>query len=221
MAIQKPLLAGLVASLLMAQCAFADLVTASFNTKTGSASGAFYSLTVPVSQSGVTFDATLSVIGSGNIHTSTAGLGVVGNGPNAVSNGEFLYLSMSVANVVGGTASFDGFKTASLTSSGVNDTVVFSLDPIIPTTGDNFYTGTNSQAAPINIDSLTGGNLPQSFFAIAAPITPGDGGNAFRLGGVIGQFTVAAVPEPTAFLFGSLVAGSVGMVVARRRRARK
>lgn len=32
---------------------------------------------------------------------------------------------------------------------------------------------------------------------------------------------IAAVPEPTAFLFGSLVAGSVGMVVARRRPARK
>lgn len=215
MAINKTFLTGLAASLLFAQGAFADLVTAAFNTNSGSAAGAFYSLTVPVSQSGVTFDATLSVIGSGNINVTGNGLGVTGNGPFAVSNGEFLYLSMGVSNVVGGTASFDGFTAAELNNSGPSDTIVFSLDPLIPTSGDNFYNSdVDGYSSSVDISAET----PETFYAIAGYLIPGLGGNAFRLGGVTGQFSVAAVPEPTAFLFGSLVAGSVGTVVVRRRK---
>ncbi|WP_146565480.1 hypothetical protein [Posidoniimonas corsicana] len=166
---------------------------------------------------GVSFDATLVVLGTGLINQTPAGLGIWGGGSNKVSNGQRLFFGMSVSNVSGGTVSFDGFTAVDFNRFGPNDTGVLSTDPFLVTTANNFFTST------------TGGNIvdisaesPTSFFAIAGPANPpGDPLNDFRIGGVLASFTgMAAVPEPTAFLFGSLVAGSVGMVALRRRPAR-
>ncbi|TWT37087.1 hypothetical protein KOR34_20340 [Posidoniimonas corsicana] len=214
----KFLLGFVAAPLLAAQVAHADLVPFSL-TSGGTVSGASYTKTESHSSGGVSFDATLTVLGSNSIDQkpggAIAGLGIVGNGPNAVSNGEALYFTMTVSNIVGGDVFFDGFSQIDLDVS--TGTGALSNDFSFGSTGDNFHTITTAS----DVVSMSGAP-PQSFFAIAAPNE--GAGSAFRVRSITGSFSVlniAAVPEPTAFLFGSLVAGGVGMVVARRRPARK
>ncbi|WP_146584653.1 hypothetical protein [Posidoniimonas polymericola] len=52
-------------------------------------------------------------------------------------------------------------------------------------------------------------------------LIPGTYSSPIAGGNYVVNISIAAVPEPTAFPFGRFVAGSVGMVVARRRPARK
>lgn len=212
---------GFVAfALLSVQIAHADLVAYSL-TGAGGNIGPSYSQTQSVTKDGVSFDATLTVLGLGDIHQNAAGLGVVGNGSDAVSDGESLYFSMSIDNVVGGDAFFDGFSNIKLIN--YTGTGVLSSDFSYATSGDNFGIFTTASGVTAIVDANLTSVLPQTFFAIAQPNVGNP--SAFRVSDITGSFSVlssmAVVPEPTAFLFGSLVAGCVGMVAVRRRPSRE
>lgn len=164
---------------------------------------------------GVTFDATLTVKGSGDLTQNTAGLGVSEGGSELVSRGQLLTFSMSVSGEIGGSVSFDGFTELDYNSFGDTDSGVLSLDMSAATLTDNFFTTTVGVAGAGIVDISP--TLPTVFSAIAAS----DDLNSFRVDDVTGRFTGTpgspAVPEPISFIVWSGIA--VCCVSRHRRRA--
>ena len=156
---------------------------------------------------GVTFDATLTVTGSGPLDQGGTGLGVVVDSSDLVSNGEFLQFTLAFSNVSGGTVNFDGFQEVDFNSFGSSDSGFLSVDASAATTEDNFFT-TSEGGGNVSFE------LQQTFHAIAG--ADGPGSNSFRIDDVTASFTgTEAVPEPGTMGLLALVAGA-GFL--RRRR---
>ncbi len=188
----------------------------------GSIAGDTYSLTRSgLVADGVTFNATLTVIGTpqavtASLDQNSNGLGIDSAGTDSVlvDNGEFLTFSMSVFNFVGGTVVFDGFTGVDFNNFGTGDVGVFSIDHSAATLGDNFFTTTNG-ANVVDISAT----LPTVFSAIAE--ADGVNSNSFRIDDVSAQFSgtlVAAVPEPSSLAFLGLLAGGFWARRVRQRR---
>ena len=189
------------------------LVTFNLNSPNGSFTGSNnYTQTLTgLVDNGVSFDATLSVVGSDNLTqtgNSNGGLGVADDSSDLVSNGEYLGFSLSFTNVSGGTLVFDGFDQAGFLSFQSGDAGFLSVDNSAATTGDNFFTTTTGGA----LETFA---LVSGFHAIAR--ADGSGSNSFRIGEVRANFTgAAAVPEPTtSLMFGTAL---IGLAFRRRRR---
>lgn len=167
---------------------------------------------------------------SGNVYTHQGGL--------ATPNRAFWNFEYSVnSNYNGSGTSFDlSTLTYSLeidTDSGVGSVSAFGFDPL--TWGDTAF-GTNATpngdgvaaAAPIAGTNVGQNSLNYGFFGPLLQTATNDfeaGEYTLTLRAFDGltqvgatQILVSAVPEPTAALFGSLLAGGLGLTVARRRR---
>ncbi|EKK00704.1 secreted protein containing PEP-CTERM bacterial domain protein [Rhodopirellula baltica SH28] len=169
------------------------------------------------SSDGVSFDATITVTGNGsNVQNSSNGLGVNGT---TLSDGETLTFAMSISNVVGGTAVFDGFTLLdfnSFTDTRV-DTNSLTYEEAIFTPG-GLVTPGQAGFGTFDVFDLTQLNLgaPLQDFTLAA-VTDSTA-RSFQLDDITAQFTtdVTAVPEPSSF---ALVAiGSTVLTVVRRRK---
>ena len=172
-------------------------------------SGNFFSVKLTgLTEGAVTFDATLSVTGSGDFTQASTGLGVKVDSSDLVSNGEFMFFTMAISNEVGGSISFDGFTELDYNSFGATDVGALSLDNNIVTAGDNFFT---TSTGGDNVD--ISGTLPSSFYAIAS--ADGAGSNSFRIDDVTARFTVVPEPDTYALLSGFC---ALGFVMLRRRK---
>ena len=153
---------------------------------------------------GVTFDATLTIVGTPQVgggpatliqNTTDLGLdtGILMDS-TFLDNGESLTLSMAISNEIGGTVAFNGFTEVDLNNFGAIDSGVLSLDNDASTAGDNFF------VAPAGADVIDiSGTLPTVFSII--PDADGLSSNTLGLGDVSAQFTgTAAVPEPSSLL---------------------
>ena len=154
----------------------------------------------------MTFDATLTVTGSGDLAIGSSGLGITGgNGSDSLGDGEWLQFEMAVSNFVGGTVVFDEFTTFDTTSFTVagSDSGVLS--------DDNSVGGGNDFLDPLAADPDITAFDKTTFFAIST-------GGAWRVDDITASFTgtTAAVPEPSTFAFLGL--GSLACVIAYRRR---
>lgn len=154
---------------------------------------------------GVTFDVTLTVVGSHDLERNSSGLGVNGT---RVNDGETLTFSLVVSDVRGGTLTFDGFTGVDLN--------FFTTDndkAELESGGTIFLTQTTTPSGDVDISSTS----PVSFLVRGVDGTGFS--TSFSIDDVTGQFTgVSAVPEPSTLLLLSL--GMVGVGVQRRRRLR-
>lgn len=159
----------------------------------------------------MTFDATLTVTGSGALTQASGGLGVIGDGSNLVSNGESLSFGFSVGNFVGGTVIFDGFTAIDFNYFITPDAGVLSIDSLESSTADNFFT-TIVGADVVDFSATS----PSSFYAIASSGAL----NSFRVDDVSASFigTVTPVPEPSNLLIASVALFSAATFNRRRPR---
>ena len=147
---------------------------------------------------GVTFDVTLTVTASDDIKITSGALGIQSAGENGqpalhVNDGEsLLSFVVSFANESGGTMQFDGWAQATYES-------VTTPDP-----------DTNSNSSG---DTVVDGTVALTGSPISWSTTGGTGGD-FQLTSINGNFSVAAVPEPSSFVLFSALA----LVGFRRRR---
>lgn len=157
-----------------------------------------------LSGGGVSFNAVLSVAGSGvNLHRNSDGIGVAG-GTDSVDFGETLGFTLSINSVVGGTVTFDEFTEFGfhLLTGGA----AFSDDS---TLGGDFVTQTTSVLGVASTD-LSPFNRT-SFFVL-----PTNSISSYKAFSIAAQFTTAAVPEPS-----TLIAFCAVGVVAGVRRLRR
>jgi hypothetical protein len=159
---------------------------------------------------GVTFDATITVEGSGALTQAATGLGVQVDSSSRVSDGESLAFSVSLSNISGGTATFDGFDAVDFNNFGNSDVGFLSVDNSAATISDNFFqTTTGDGGAVVSFDPVP------VFHAIAGT----GGSNSFTIDDVRASFTgtaSTAVPEPSSLLmFGTAL---VSILVPRKRR---
>lgn len=165
---------------------------------------------------GVTFDATLTVQGSSAItgfsDPGTSGFGIRGLDQTfLLSNGEHLRFSLIVDNVSGGDIDFLGFS--SISYSNVQSGAEIFVTPTLPVP---------NSATPVAVDGEGEVNLPSTaftdFYSVAGPVF---NGNRHLAGAVSARFStaLAAVPEPSGFLFGGLVSVLCGVLGRRRVRA--
>jgi hypothetical protein len=171
----------------------------------GTISGSTYTLIAPdIVADGVTFTATLTVVGNGaTVDNNSNGLGVDGTTINA---GEALTFSLATSAVTGGVVTFDGFTSLDFNGfTGGTDGGIFSLDAITP----------NGDDVDLGLDTLNDYALP------SAPVTQFTifgTASGFQLDDVSAQFTGSTVPEPSAFLFCSVIGGSL-IVIRRLKRS--
>lgn len=154
---------------------------------------------------GVSFTATLNVVGSADIQQTETVLGIVGNSSNLFNGDEFAEFSIGLSAISGGTVVFDGFTAIDLDSfengaSGVttdNERAAISSDSIFDS-GDQILT---AETTP---DIFTLADL-NSFFLVA----DGNVDHRFRARDVTARFTTtAAVPEPSTWaMTGLLLSG--------------
>lgn len=162
-----------------------------------------------ISDGGVLFDVELTVapFPLGFLTQGGDGLGVPG-GTLKVDPGEYLTFTMSIMNVVGGTAIFDEFTEIVL--HGLENGTTFSDDN---TTGGAFATASGT---PITSTNLTG--LGRTTFTAL----PSNSISRFRAFSVNGAFTgtaAAAVPEPSTVIAFCAVGAVAGVRRLRRRTA--
>ena len=151
---------------------------------------------------GITFDATLSVSGSGTINQSGSGIGV--GGTARLNDGESLSFSMAVSNPVGGTVSFLGFSSINFNNfSAAEDGARFSHD---------------SSLASSDPQAISG--LPQTFTLTAEDLVGAGASASFSIDDVTGGFAGVAVPEASSLLY-LLLLGSSTLMAKRLRNRRK
>lgn len=170
-----------------------------------------------ISIAGVTFDATLTVTGSGSLTQTSSGLGVSGTSSNLFNAGEKLKFFVDVDAVRGGTVTFAGFTLLDFnffTTGG--ETVVFSTDGRLSTTTDNWLTHFAPGDADIRSQS------PTVFTLLAQNGLDASGGvvkTSLRVDAIQASFeTTAAVPEPGTFALVGLVCASAWLRRRLRRR---
>lgn len=184
--------------------------TAVVLTMTNVADDTYVSTITGVVVDGVTFDATITALGSAGLEIAASGLGV---GNTRVNDGEWAQFTTSITNVFGGTVSFDGFQSVDLGFfNSADDSIgVSSSSTGVPALFDDFasdpgsfVSGGVSQLAPNGIFLVGQTSMPStsvSFDSITASFS-----------------ATAAVPEPGTFAFLGLLAGGVLVRRARRRR---
>jgi hypothetical protein len=162
---------------------------------------------------GVTFDATLTVLGfdaagaPSDLNLVSTGVGVTGNGSNLVNGGEYLQFTVAISNVdPGAGVVFDGFDQIDFNSFENGDEAVLSIDSSAASLGDNQdVTGTGGGSTDVFAINIAG-STPTVFHAISST------GN-FRIDDVRANFT--GVPEPTSF---TLLGMLIGPVIMRRKK---
>ena len=194
----------------------ADVISTEFSLGTNDVAAVGNTLLFPqmfTASDGVSFTATLSVVGSDDIDQTTSTLGIVGNGNILFNGADFAEFSVAISGVTGGSVVFDGFSQIDLDSFDGDDTVdpdfaAVSSDSLFDA-GDLILDGSLSTSDLFALPNLT------SFFLVSN----GEDGNTFRASDVTANFTTtAAVPEPSTWAFsGLLLLGFVGM----KRRAAK
>ena len=193
----------------------ADVISTEFSLGTSDVTAVGNTLLFPemfTASDGVSFTATLSVVGSDDIDQTTSTLGIVGNGNDLFNGSEFAEFSVAISGVSGGSVVFDGFSQIDLDAfTGTTADPEFaagSADSLFDA-GDLILDGSLSTSDLFALPNLT------SFFLVSN----GDNGNTFRASDVTANFTTtAAVPEPSTWAFsGLLLLGFVGM----KRRAAK
>jgi len=171
--------------------ALADVVDFTFQLDTG---GTLSGATLTQSQvlnsgDGVSFTATLTVSGSGNLGRNSAGIGVDGNADDAINGSEFVSFSMALSGVTSGSVSFDGFDQIDFNSFDSGEFAAISPDSNYDNPGDVIINGGATTDDIYALPDLS------TFFVVA----DGAIGTNFRIDDVRASFTTtAAVPEPSA-----------------------
>lgn len=143
---------------------------------------------------GYTFDTTEYIAGDFIYVTSTSSWGGFSGLPNVIADGSFNQNGDDRIRLTDGTATIDQFGVTGVDGSGED------------------WEYTDSYAYRNDLTMASGGFVIADW-TIAPPNTL-DGGNG-PLEAALG--TYSAIPEPTAALFGSLLAVGLGTTVARRR----
>lgn len=169
-----------------------------------------YSYSIGMNESGVSFDATLSVDSTGgNLDQASTGLGVSGGLSNLINDDEALSFSLTVTNIVGGTVDFLGFNAVDLTSfSSIDSGIARQL--LVPSPRiESLAPNTNTFDPPF-----------PNFTGIFGTENNGGSGTSFRVESISTLFRVtpdmSAVPEATSFL---IWMGLMGFVSIRRCRS--
>jgi hypothetical protein len=175
-----------------------------------------------LSDSGVMFDATLNVTGasssgSGFVGYNGTGAGIDGNTLDGSNGRESLRFSISISNMLGGIAAFNGFQTLSLSGFGINDSGVISLDNLYSTGGDNETLSTGGTLGSFSFPSAQIAFQPAAFSIFS------NSGEHFQVSRLSATFsgTAAAVPEPASI---GLIAGifcGIALRSGRRKLSRQ
>ena len=193
----------------------ADVISTEFSLGTSDVTAVGNTLLFPqmfTASDGVSFTATLSVVGSDDIDQTGSTLGIAGNGNDLFNGAEFAEFSVAISGVTGGSVVFDGFSQ-------------IDLDAFTGTTADPEFAAVSSDSLFDAGDLILDGSLSTSDLFVLPNLTSfflvsnGDNSNTFRASDVTANFTTtAAVPEPSTWAFsGLLLLGFVGM----KRRAAK
>lgn len=152
---------------------------------------------------GVTFDARLSVSGSGTITRTGGGLGVDGGSSELINRNEWLTFSMETLNVSGGAVTFTGFTKITPTSleTNVDERGYLSTD----TSESNQF-----QILTANNETAISGTR-FTFSVLGTEHNSVD--SSFRIDKLAASFATTAVPEPSAFL----LFGVMGMLVGGQK----
>lgn len=161
---------------------------------------------------GVSFTATLNVVGSGIIDQGSTVLGIVGNSSNLFNGDEFAEFSIELSAISGGTVVFDGFTAIDLDSFENGASGVTTDDERAAISSDSLFdSGDQILTAETTADIFTLADL-NSFFLVA----DGNVDHRFRARDVTARFTTtAAVPEPSTWAMTGLL---LSRFVWRRRR---
>ncbi len=152
---------------------------------------------------GVTFDARLSVSGSGTITRTSGGLGVEGGASALINRNEWLTFSMETLNVNGGAVTFTGFTKITPTSLETNenergylstDTSESNQFQILTANGETTISGTRLAFSVLGTENNSANS-------------------SFRIDKLAASFSTTAVPEPSAFL----LIGLVGILAGGRK----
>lgn len=166
-----------------------------------------------LSDGGVSFTATLTVTGSGNIGYNSdpnGGIGIAGNTLDGSAGGESLRFAIQILNPVGGSVAFNGFTIIGFSNFTNEDLAVLSNDNNFSTAADNTPVGTSS--GTLGTAAVPGSPSSFSIFSNSS--------NHFSVASVRGSFTgtAAAVPEPSTLMAIAMVASFVTVSRGFRRR---
>lgn len=208
----------MICAAVIAQAANADLITLQLDdtgvilSTTNVVNDTYQFTATGQSVSGVTFDATITALGSTSLGILTTGLGVDNT---RVNDGEWVRLTASISNVMGGLVSFDGFSSVDMGFFAVasDEIAVSSSSTGVPALFDDFSSDPGT--------FFSGGVAmlaPNDIFLVGETSTST---TSVSFDSVVGEFSaVAAVPEPGSMAFlGLLTAGLCFRQFRRRRKS--
>ncbi len=153
---------------------------------------------IGLSDGGVTFNARLTMTGSGTLNSTANGIGV---GNSSIGAGETVDFVLSVHNVSGGSVSIDGFTSTTLRSADdPQDRATFYQDAA-RTIAYATLNGTNSITFP----------LPRKTALYLSGQTGVGGSTSFSVFSMSAQFKGVAVPEPASLAMMTLMVLVMGV----------